>query len=126
MNPYLVLGVSENATEQEIKKAYRELAKKYHPDLHPTDADAEQKFKEIVDAYEILSDARKRQEWENTVRQKQGTSAKKNSNFSYTKGFEQFFGFYPDEDGTAKVKVNQENNNPIDVSAMFEHYMGFK
>lgn len=126
MNPYQVLGVSENANEQEIKKAYRELAKKYHPDLNPKDANAEQKFKEIVDAYEILSDAQKRQEWESTVRHKKVSSAKKNKTSSFTNSFEEFFGFYPDEDGKAKVKVSQENSNPIDVSAMFEHYMGFK
>ena len=54
------MGVPKNATEAEIKKAYRELAKKYHPDLHPGDKGAEAKFKEINEAYEVLSDKNKR------------------------------------------------------------------
>lgn len=54
------MGVPRNATEPEIKKAYRELAKKYHPDLHPGDKAAEAKFKEINEAYEVLSDKDKR------------------------------------------------------------------
>ena len=57
---YEVLGVSKNATEDEIKKAYRQKAKQYHPDLHPNDKDAEAKFKEAGEAYEVLSDSQKR------------------------------------------------------------------
>lgn len=57
---YEILNIDRNATQDEIKKAYRQLAKKYHPDLNPDDAEAEQKFKEINSAYEVLSDADKR------------------------------------------------------------------
>lgn len=57
---YEVLGVPRNATEAEIKKAYRRLAKKYHPDLNPGDKTAEAKFKEINEAYEVLSNKDKR------------------------------------------------------------------
>ncbi len=57
---YEVLGISKTATADEIKSAYRKLAKKYHPDLNPGDKAAEEKFKEIGEAYEILSDADKR------------------------------------------------------------------
>ena len=54
------MGVSRNASDDEIKKAYRKLAKKYHPDLNPNDKVAEAKFKEVNEAYEVLSDKNKR------------------------------------------------------------------
>ena len=57
---YDVLGVSKSASEAEIKKAYRKLAKENHPDLHPGDKEAEARFKEINEAYEVLSDADKK------------------------------------------------------------------
>jgi len=57
---YEVLGVEKNASEQEIKKAYRRLAMKYHPDRNPDDADAEEKFKEASEAAEVLMDSQKR------------------------------------------------------------------
>lgn len=57
---YEVLGVSRQATSEDIKKAYRKLAKKYHPDMNPGDKDAEAKFKEVNEAYSVLSDEQKR------------------------------------------------------------------
>ena len=57
---YEVLGVEKNASDAEIKKAYRKLAMKYHPDQNPGDKSAEEKFKEINEAYEVLSDADKK------------------------------------------------------------------
>ncbi|MCR4563018.1 MAG: molecular chaperone DnaJ [Clostridiales bacterium] len=57
---YEVLGVNKNATEDEIKKAYRQMAKKYHPDLNPDNKEAEAKFKEANEAYEVLSDPEKK------------------------------------------------------------------
>ncbi len=61
---YEVLGVGKNATDDELKKAYRKLAKQYHPDMHPGDAEAEAKFKEASEAYAVLSDADKRRQYD--------------------------------------------------------------
>ena len=61
---YEILGVDKNATDDEIKRAYRQLAKKYHPDLNPDDSEAEQKFTEAAAAYEILSDSEKRSRYD--------------------------------------------------------------
>jgi molecular chaperone DnaJ len=61
---YETLGVSKNASGDEIKKAYRKLARKYHPDLNPGDKKGEQRFKEINEAYDILGDSKKREEYD--------------------------------------------------------------
>ncbi|MDE5796898.1 MAG: DnaJ domain-containing protein, partial [Muribaculaceae bacterium] len=61
---YEVLGVSKTATPDEIKKAYRKMAVKYHPDKNPGDKEAEEKFKEAAEAYDVLSDADKRAKYD--------------------------------------------------------------
>ncbi|MCW5313212.1 DnaJ domain-containing protein [Nostoc sp. KVJ3] len=61
---YAILGVSKTATPEEIKRVYRKLARKYHPDLNPGDKDAETKFKELNEANEVLSDPEKRQKYD--------------------------------------------------------------
>lgn len=61
---YEVLGIGKNATDAEIKSAYRKLAKKYHPDLNPGDKEAEEKFKEVNEANDVLSDPQKRQRYD--------------------------------------------------------------
>lgn len=62
---YEILGVNKDASADEIKTAYRKLARQYHPDLHPGDEEAANKFKEISEAYETLSDPKKREEYDN-------------------------------------------------------------
>ena len=57
---YEVLGISKGASEDEIKRAFKKMAKKYHPDLNPGDKEAEAKFKEVNEAYSVLSDADKK------------------------------------------------------------------
>ncbi|SRR6266566_4961215 len=61
---YKILGVSKNASEKEIKQAYRKLARQYHPDVNPSDKTAEEKFKEINEANEVLSDPEKRKKYD--------------------------------------------------------------
>jgi len=96
---YAILGVPRNATQEEIKRAYRRLALKYHPDKNPGDKEAEEKFKEISEAYEVLSDPEKR-----AIYDSYGYSGLRSSGYSgfedvsdifktFSDIFEEFFGF---------------------------------
>ena len=101
---YSVLGIDKNATEADIKKAYRKLARKYHPDLNPNDATAERKFKEINEANEVLSNAENRkkydkygkdwkhaEEFEKAAKQQQNTRSSYNQEYSNSGQSEQEF-----------------------------------
>jgi curved DNA-binding protein len=88
---YDVLGVTRTATEEEIKKAYRTLARKYHPDINPGDKTAEEKFKELNEAYTVLSDREKRQRYDHL-----GANWKAGSDFTPPPGWEQTPGNYQD------------------------------
>lgn len=92
---YNTLGVKRNATEKEIKSAFRKLARKHHPDLNPNDKEAEAKFKEITEAYEVLADSEKRKkydqfgaDWEH-YQQAHGTAG----GFDFSKYASDFSGF---------------------------------
>lgn len=83
---YKILGVGKDSSQEEIKKAYRKLARKYHPDLNPGNKEAEEKFKEINEAYAVLSDPQKRKEYDSG-----GTFDFKSydfGGFDFTKGFD--------------------------------------
>lgn len=101
---YQTLGVSKTATEKEIKQAFRKLAKKYHPDANPDDPTAEGKFKEINEAYEVLSDAEKRKRYDQF-----GTAA---------------FQGIPGSNGTTYYRTNVEDMNDIPFSDIFESLFG--
>lgn len=141
---YRTLGVQPDASQDDLKKAYRSLAKKYHPDLHPGDHEAEARFKEINEAYEVLSDPDKRKEYDTkqqttrqTTQHRQASNKAKSAtrtpkggpvDFSQMQGrFASFFGFDP---ATGQVlneeKVSGQKKNPLDTTDMFEQFMGFK
>ena len=63
-NPYEVLGVAKNASQDEIKKAYRKLARQYHPDRNPENQEAEERFKEVQAAYDLVGDPDKRKQFD--------------------------------------------------------------
>ncbi|HEY0942540.1 MAG TPA: molecular chaperone DnaJ [Steroidobacter sp.] len=87
---YKVLDVARTATEAEIKKAYRRLAMKFHPDRNPNDAEAEEKFKECKEAYEVLTDAQKRAIYDQHGHE--GLSARGGAGYSASDAFSDIFG----------------------------------
>lgn len=137
MDYYKILGVSAQAEEEQIKQAYRRLAKKYHPDLNPNDSEAEEKFKNVVEAYEILGDTDKRKEYD-LKRTKTGDGRKRESTASvkspdknmadFTKDMERYFGFSFAGGQAEKQKTGADGKkrNPLDVTEMFEAFMKVK
>lgn len=143
-NLYQILGVTKDATMDQIKSAYRKLAKKYHPDVHPGDEECEKKFQEITEAYSILSDENKRKKYDasfsdaqNAQENRQETRERKTQQTgtydskvdfeNINKTFERFFGFDPKtKDVTNEKKLNPKQKNPLDTTDMFERFMGIK
>lgn len=105
MNPYQVLGVSQTADEDTIKKAYRKAAKECHPDTHPGDKRAEERFKEIGEAYRILSDKQKRKEYDAGAAQKEQKSAAGRNNA-----------------GTGRKNTGGGTIDPGDIEKEFERF----
>lgn len=140
-NWYEILGVSEQATEREIKAAFRRLSKENHPDEHPGDAACEERFKAVSEAYSILSDKEKRREYDRArggVRKEAATSPQKEDQnaargmsdldfANINQSFASFFGFWPDtKEVVNESKMNPNRGNPLDGSDLFEKFMGIK
>jgi len=83
---YEVLGVDRSASQEEIKKAFRKLARKYHPDMNRDDPSAEERFKEINEAYEVLSDPEKRRQYDTFGHTSQGSTWKPGGSEAYDSG----------------------------------------
>ena len=134
---YKLLGVTPTTTQVEIKKAYRKLAKKYHPDANPGDTEAEQMFKLISEAYTVLSDETKKANYD---RQQSGTGPdnEKNPNsrsmyhqtpdmsmedlFKNSGAFENYFGFNPRSKSNTLNK--NENIKPVKTEDAFKQIFG--
>ena len=109
-NYYKILGVAADATSDQIKAAYRKLARKYHPDLNPNDKDANIKFQELNEANEVLSDPKKRKIYDQYgLHSKNGSKAKSTQKTKSKKGpkvHEETYKTYVDYDyGNVKVKI---------------------
>ena len=116
---YDVLGVNKSASSEELKSAYRKLAVKYHPDKNPGDAKAEEKFKEASEAYGILSDKEKKQNYDNF-----GHAAFENGGGRPGGGFGGFSGadfsdifedFFGDFGGGGRSRSRKSNNRGSDL-----------
>ena len=137
-NYYKILGVSENVTNEEIKKVYRKLAKKYHPDANIGNIQAEEMFKKVSKAYEVLSDETSRAKYDREIKGNfnnfdTSTNNKKTSSSSVNEDiFNKFNGFNVFEQafGTNNKSNKNENikatKNPMDFTDMFENFMGIK
>ncbi|HEY82771.1 MAG TPA: J domain-containing protein [Dehalococcoidia bacterium] len=110
---YEILGVRRDATEQEIKQAYRRLARKYHPDVNPGDKSAEAKFKEINEAYEVLSDKEKRRKYDQYGDQ-----------WQYADQFEQAKQQSPFWDFAGSGGTSSFHFSGVDLDSLFEELLG--
>jgi molecular chaperone DnaJ len=107
---YNILGVSRNASEQEIKDAFRLLAKKYHPDLNPDNAEAEEKFKEINSAYSVLIDKEQKAAYDQFGVNEQGDIKAPNANHGFRHVTHNFFTQMHNTDIEATLVVNPDDS----------------
>ena len=127
---YEVLGVSRTADEKQIKSAYRKLAKKYHPDTNPNDAEAKKRFEEIGEAYSVLSDSEKRKLYDRfgmaAFDQAQGQSYASGSAGGAGRGGGYGGGgrFYRSSDGKTTYYTSGNMGDMGDMSDLFEQFFG--
>ena len=125
---YEILGIDKNAIDADIKKAYRKLAKQYHPDLNPGDKTAEQKFKEVNEAYEILSDKEKRANYDqfgHAGNNPNGFGGFQSGGFGGTGGFEDIFDMFFGGGGgfggsTARKGPRKGSDLRVDIELKFD------
>ena len=119
---YAVLGVGRNATQKEIKDAYRKLARKYHPDANKSDKETEEKFKEISEAYEMLKDPKKRKEYDGMGRFFGGhnpgaggwhDSSRANGGFSFGGGMGDLFDLFGGDVGGRRANMPTKGEDII-------------
>jgi molecular chaperone DnaJ len=123
---YEVLGIQKTATEVEVKSSYRKLALKYHPDRNPGDQEAEERFKEASEAYEVLADAQKRATYDRFGHQGlhgqgfQGFSDVNDIFSSFGSIFEEFFGFGGGGGGGGRTRARRGADLRFDLAIEFE------
>lgn len=117
---YAVLGVDRLATPEKIKKAYRALAKKFHPDVVGDNQSAKKQFEEITIAYEVLSDQTRRDEYDlNNGKKASPKQPGKSPDFSGT--FNQFFGFKPEQ-----AAASFDTSSPMKTDELFHSFFSPK
>jgi molecular chaperone DnaJ len=116
---YAVLGVSKDVDAADLKKTYRKLARKYHPDSNPGDAAAESRFKEISEAYSVLSDADQRQEYDQI--RAMGSGARFQAGGQGAGGFEDVFSMFGQGRGGSRYQTTADFD---DIFAMFNEQSG--
>lgn len=137
-NLYDILGVRQDASDAEIKKAFRTLSKKYHPDVNPGNKKAEEKFRAVSEAYAVLQDPQKRKEYDKKrafrkeTEEKGSSSPKGRTNIQFDHMEEQFVRFFGFDPKSSKINPEQfqrtekTKTNPIDMTDLFEKYMGIR
>lgn len=119
-SPYDILGVKKGASDDDIKQAYRKLAKKYHPDLNPDNPDADTKFKEASAAHDFLKDKEKRAAFDRGEIDTQGQPNRPQSN---TAGQRQYYRDFANAQGSGRYQTN-DHINPEDLEGIFESMFG--
>lgn len=135
---YAVLGVNRDASQQQIKAAYRSLSKKHHPDLSDGSEKSDAIFKDVQEAHRVLKDESSRQSYdakwaqkyhqktfEENIAKEEINKQTKAQTFDFgnlESNFEEFFGFHPKTKRKTSTTNNQDKKNPLDTSDLFEQF----